>query len=260
MKKFFNDIKKFSNYTLFAIKAELQSEVADSFLSWLWWILDPLLYMVVYSFIAIVVFKSGEPYFPVFVFIGLNCWQLFSKTLKSSVKLVQGKKMIVTKVYIPKFLFIFEKIGVYGFKMLVSFLLTAVMMAIYRVPLSFRMLWLIPLLILLALVTFSFSTIMMHFGVFVEDLLNVITVVLQLLFYLSGIFYSIETRVPAPFNNILIKINPIALIIIDMRRVLLNNQDPHIYSLLMWLGISLLLSIIGIKTIYKQENSYVKVI
>ena len=114
MSRFFKDIKKFFNYTVFSSKAELKSEVAGSFLSWLWWILDPFFFMLVYSFIAILVFKSGEPYFPVFVFIGLNCWQFFSKVVKSCVKVVQSKKMIVTKVYIPKHIFILEKIGVYG--------------------------------------------------------------------------------------------------------------------------------------------------
>ena len=260
MKRFIKDTKKFFNYTLFSAKAELKSEVADSFLSWLWWILDPLLYMLVYSFIAIIVFKSGEPYFPVFVFIGMNCWTFFNKTVKSSVKLVAGKKMIVTKVYIPKYLFIFEKIGVYGFKMLVSFALTAVLMIIYQVPLSWRMLWALPIMVILLFITFAVSTIIMHFGVFVEDLLNVITVVLQLGFYLSGIFYSIENRVPAPFDDLLIKLNPVALIITDLRRVLINNQDPHIFTLLMWLGLSVIISIIGVRTIYKHENSYVKVI
>ena len=110
MGRFLKDFKKFFNYVVFSSKAELKSEVADSFLSWLWWFLDPLLYMLVYSFIAVVVFKSGVQYFPVFVFLGLNTWTFFSKTVKASVKLVANKKMIVTKVYIPKYMFVFEKI------------------------------------------------------------------------------------------------------------------------------------------------------
>lgn len=260
MKRFINDVKKFFNYTVFSSKAELKSEVADSFLSWLWWILDPLLYMLVYSFIAIIVFKSGEPYFPVFVFIGMNCWTFFSKTFKAGVKLVQAKKMIVTKVYIPKFMFILEKIGVYGFKMLVSYILTAILMIIYQVPLSWRMLYALPIMLVLLVGTFAASTIIMHFGVFVEDLSNIITVVLQLMFYLSGIFYSIENRVDGILGDLLTKLNPIALIITDLRRVLIYNSDPHFYTLLAWLGVSLIISIIGVRTIYKQENSYVKVI
>lgn len=261
------DMKKFFNYTLFSSKAELKSEVAGSFLSWLWWFLDPLLYMLVYSFIAVVVFRSEVQYFPVFVFLGLNTWTFFSKTVKSSVKLVSAKKQIVSKVYVPKYMFVFEKIGVYGFKMIVSNLLVVITMIGYQVPLTWRVVWVIPITLVLTLVTFGVSTIVMHFGVFVEDLLNVITVVLQLGFYLSGIFYSIEKignvvdgRVPSPWGDLLVKLNPIALCITDLRRVLLYQQDPHWVMLLVWLFVGLVLSIIGINVVYKFENSYVKVI
>ena len=43
------------------------------------------------------------------------------------------------------FMFVFEKIGVYGFKMLVSYALTAVLMIIYQVPISWRMLYALPI-------------------------------------------------------------------------------------------------------------------
>ena len=267
MGRFIKDFKRFFNYTVYSSKAELNSEVADSFLSWLWWFLDPLLYMLVYSFIAVVVFKSNVQYFPVFVFLGLNTWTFFSKTVKSSVKVVSGKKMIVTKVYVPKYMFIFEKIGVYGFKMVVSNLLVVITMIGYHVPLNWRIVWIIPISMVLVVVTFGLSTIISHFGVFVEDLLNVITVVLQLFFYLSGIFYSIEPigknikgRVPQPYDTLLIKLNPIALVITDLRRVMLYGEDPHWLMLLIWFAAGLLMSIVGVNIIYKFENSYVKVI
>ncbi len=75
--------------------------------------------------------------------------------------------------------------------------------------------------ILLAVLTFGFSTILMHYGVFVEDLANITTIGLKLVFYLSGIFYSIEKireRVPAPFNSLIIDMNPVAVIIINMEK------------------------------------------
>ena len=120
---------------------------------------------------------------------------------------------------------------------------------------------------MLVIVTFGISTIIMHFGVFVEDLLNVITVILQLGFYLSGIFYSIESigtqvkgKLDPPFCDLLIKLNPIALLITDLRRVLLYGADPHWVMLIAWAFVGLLMSWVGINIIYKFENSYVKVI
>ncbi len=260
MKRFINDVKKFWNYSVYNVKAELKSEVAGSFLSWVWWILDPLLYMCVYTFVASVVFNTTKEYFPIFVFIGLNCWNLFNKTVRNSVKLVSNKKSIVTKVYIPKYMFILEKIGTNGFKMLVSFVLTFVFMVIWRVPFSFRMFYFIPLAMMVAIVAFAFSSIIMHFGVFVEDLFNIITVGLQLVFYMSGIFYSIEDRIEGTVGKLLIYGNPMALIMTDMRNVLLYDTDPHFLALGIWLAVCLLLSVIGVKIIYKYENSYVKII
>lgn len=263
MKRFINDIKKFKSYTLYAAKSGMKAEVAGSFLSWMWWILDPLLYMLVYSFVAVYVFGSREPYFPVFVFIGLNTWTFFSKTVKAGVKLVQEKKSVVTKVYIPKFVFIFEKETIFGIKMFVSCALTVLFMIFYQVPITWKALWVIPLWLLLFMITFACTTIITHFGVFVEDLMNVLTVALQLGFYISGIFYSIETRI-LPKNELigklLIHCNPIALIMTDMRKVLLYDGEPHYISLAIWAVISIIISAIGVRTIYKHENTYVKVI
>jgi teichoic acid transport system permease protein len=262
MKKFFADIKKFKGYVAYATRAELKAEVAGSFLSWVWWILDPLLYMLVYSFIAILVFRSGEPYFPVFVFIGLNCWQFFAKSVKASVKLVASKRAVVTKVYIPKHLLVLEKLGVYAFKMLVSFGLTVIFMIAYRVPVNFNVLWVIPLLLLLFTVTYAVCLFLMHFGVIIEDLANIINVVLQLGFYVSCIFYSIENRISGYsvlLAKILVNVNPLALIITDMRTALMGSGEIHYIALAVWFLVATAVVWVATNVIYKYENSYVKI-
>ncbi|MFP3153699.1 ABC transporter permease [Lachnospiraceae bacterium ZAX-1] len=259
MKRFINDLKKYYKYAIYSAKSELKSEIANSHLSWLWWILDPLLFMLVYTFISVIVFDSKQEYFPVFVFIGLAAWTFFEKTVKQSVKLVTSNKAIVTKVYIPKHVLIFVKMYANGFKMLISFALVAVMMVAYRIPITYRILYMIPIFITLALFTFGAGTIMLHFGVFVEDLANVINVLLRLLFYVSGIFYSIQGRVK-PYGTILLKINPIALILNGLRDCMIYSTDPDGIFLLVWFAVSVALSVIGLKIIYKYENSYVKVI
>lgn len=260
LKRFVNDVKKYYKFTVYSAKSELKSEIANSHLSWLWWILDPMLFMMVYSFISIIVFSKGEPYFPVFVFIGLSSWGFFDKTVKGSVKLVAQNRAIVSKVYLPKYILILQKMGVNGFKMAVSFCLIVIMMVVYRIPVGFEILFMIPIFFTLVLLTFGMSTVVMHFGVFVEDLANVMTVLLRLMFYMSGIFYSIANRVPGPYNEILLKLNPMALILTDLRNVMIYQTMPHVMELAIWSVIGLLLSVLGVRTIYKYENSYVKVI
>jgi ABC-type polysaccharide/polyol phosphate export permease len=259
MNRFIKDVKKYYKYAIYSAKSELKAEVANSHLSWLWWILDPLLFMCVYYFISIVVFEKSEDYFAIFVFIGLNSWSFFEKTLKNSVKIVSQNREIVSKVYLPKYILVLVKMFVNGFKMAIAFSLVVIMMILYRVPVTINILYIIPLFITLIVLTFAASVIMLHFGVFIEDLANVINILLKLVFYMSGIFYSIA-KIEGLAGELLLKLNPMALIMNDLRSVMIYGSAPHVLLIFIWFVIGLVLSILGIKTIYKYENSYAKVI
>lgn len=262
MNRFINDIKKYYKFAVYSAKSDLKSEIANSHLSWLWWILDPLLFMLVYTFIAEIVFNRSQPYFPIYVFIGLTSWTFFDKSLKNSVKLVTSNRAIVAKVYLPKFILIMSRLLVNGFKMAVSFSLVIIMMVFSRVPLTPKILLVVPIFLVLIVLTFGCSTILLHFGVFVEDLSNIIQVLLRLLFYLSGIFYALDRlkNIPHPFDQLIITCNPMALILLSLRQTMLYETIPNLLALGIWFLIGIVLSVIGVYTIYRYENSYVKVI
>lgn len=260
MKKFLKNLKQYKNYMFYAAKANLKADVAGSYLNWLWWILDPLLFMLVYSFVALIVFGKGEPYFPIFVFIGLNSWNFFSKTINKSVKMVRAYKGTISKVYIPKYVLIIIAMLENLFKMAVSFSLVAIMMPIYKVPFSWCILNAIPVFITMIIFTFGCSCLVLHAGVFVADLANLIKVFLRLVFYMSGIFYSIPSRVDEPFSTYLLTINPMAFFINGLRDSLLYDRMIDYGILLIMFVVSIIISMIGIRTINKHENNYVKVI
>lgn len=259
MKRFIKDLKKYKNYMLYATWAELKTEVINSYLGFLWMILEPLAFMLIYTFIAIFVFKSNVDYFPVFVFIGLSIWNFFNKMLVTSVKLVSSNRDTVTKVYLPKFVLLLIKMGVNGFKMLVSFLLVFIFMIVYKVPITWNVLWFIPLLITVVIVTFGICLFALHVGVFAEDVTNLVNIGLRMLFYMSGIFYNIETINNQLYRTILQDLNPIANLIYNMRNVLMYSKSPVGMWTLVWFVLGLGISYLGIKTIYKYENTYVKV-
>ena len=206
-----------------------------------------------------VVFKSKIEYFPVFVFIGITTWNFFQGTVSAAVSLVRANRDTVIKVYVPKFVLLITKMSVNTVKFLISFSLVIICMAIYQIPLSWNVLFFIPIYIGLYLVTFGIASIFMHFGVFVEDLKNLVPIVLRMLFYMSGVFFPIAERVPAPYNKILLDYNPIAAVIAFFRDCLLYQTTPNLLLLSIWIILGVVLSLIGIKTIYKYENTYVKV-
>lgn len=264
LKRFITDVKKYREYAVYSAKSDLKAEVADSHLSWMWWILDPLLFMMVYSFIAIIVFGKGEKYFAAFVFIGLSSWKFFNGTIKQSVRLVAKNSGIVSKVYMPKYVLIIIQMLVNCFKMVISLILVVGTMFIYRVPVSYRLIYFIPCMLVLFVVTFGISCIVLHFGVYVDDLSNIMDVLLKLVFYLTGIFYSIESKVGAalgtPYVNLLLKGNPAALVIDSLRKCMIYNTTPDLLALAVWFVAGCVLSVIGVRLIYKNENSYVKII
>lgn len=259
MKRFINDLKKYKDYIMYQTKAELKREVIGSYLGWIWLFLEPLCFMLIYTFIAGVVFGSKTQYFPVFVFSGLSLWNFFNKTVTSSVKLVNKNKDIVTKVYVPKYVLLLVTMGVNFFKLIVTFGLLIVFMIFYQVPVTLNILWIIPILLCLVIVTFGVSSIFMHIGVFVEDLVNLTAIGLKFTFYLTGIFYDIKKKVPAPYNMVLLCVNPMAFLITSFRDALLYGAGINVGVLLIWFAVGIVLSIIGIRTIYKHENTYVKV-
>ncbi len=260
MKRFIKDLKRYKNYILYATWAELKTEVINSHLGFLWMILEPLAFMLIYSFISIIVFKSKIDYFPVFVFIGLSIWNFFNKMVTTSVKLVTANRDTVTKVYLPKFVLLLIKMGVNGFKMGVSFILVFIFMLIYRVPISWNVLWFIPIVITVLTFTFGVCTLIMHAGVFAEDLTNLVNIGLKMLFYLTGVFYDLSTKIHnVLYRTILLDLNPIANFIYNMRNVLMYKSSPIGMWTFLWFLVGILLCILGINTRDKYENTYVKV-
>lgn len=141
-----------------------------------------------------------------------------------------------------------------------SLLIVIAMNVIWHVVPDIRVLYAIPILLVLALLSFGIATFLLHFGVFVEDLSNVVNIGLRLLFYVTGIFYSVSTRLPEPYGIWAEKYNPLAFLLSSLRGVLLYHKSPDLIMLAVWFVVGVVISAIGIRMIYKNENSYVKVI
>lgn len=260
MGQLFRDIKKYYNYALYAASADLRSEVTSSYLDWFWWILEPVCNMFIYYFIFGFVFKSTEQYFLVFIFSGITMWNFFNKTITTSVRLIKESKATITRVYIPKQILLIEKMLVNAFKMLISSAIVVTLMIPYQVPVDFRVLEVIPVLITFFIFTYGCGCILMHFGVYIDDLSYIVSILLNMLFYFTGIFYSIMNKFPDPLGLIFERVNPIAFFISAMRYPLLYQTHVPILTLFVWLLFSIILAYVGTKMIYRNENSYVKVI
>lgn len=256
--RFFREVKKYSSYMQYAALANLKAQVAGSYLNWAWWLLEPLGMMIVYSIIFGWLFKQGIQYFPVFIFIGNAIWLFFNRVAISSVSLIKQNEALLSRIYIPKYILLGIEILVNGFKMLIQMGLTIVLMVIFRVPVSLNILWVLPVLITFLLLTFGICSLIMNWGVFLEDIEHAMSILLTVWMYFSGIFYDFKTMVPEPTASICVVLNPIAFCISSMRDAMMYCRTPDLRVLFMWFFIGIGLSVMGIRAIYKNENSYVK--
>lgn len=260
MRRFWRDIKRYWYFCRYSAQTDLKAEVANSYLNWIWWILEPLCNMLVYYFIFGNILKSSREYFLVFIYSALLMWNFFNKNVMYSIKAIRTNKGIITKVYVPKFILLFSNMILNGIKLGISLLILQVFMIFMKVPVNGTIIYFFISYIVLFLFTFGCGTICMHFGVFIDDLGYAIAILLNMMFFLSGIFYDIEATMTPPLGGIIARLNPTAFLINSMRNALLYQMVPDMVLMGCWFIVSVILCSIGVRIIYKYENSYVKVV
>lgn len=259
-KKFLGDIRKYWQYMVYAAKTDLKAEVANSYLNRLWWLLEPFFNMIVYVIVFGNIMGNSVENYATFVFSALLMWNFFNKTINFSVKLVRNSKDIITKVYIPKFVLLLSNMILNMFKLLFSLIVLVVMMIVFQIKIGINILWVFPAYAVMIMLAFGVGMIFLHFGVYIDDLSYAVGILLNMLMFLSGIFYEMMTTLPEPLNAIMMCLNPVAMFVDTMRNALLNNSVANLPILGAWFCISAILCCIGVHIVYKNENSYVKVV
>lgn len=259
-KKFANDMKRYRQYMVYAAKADLKAEVANSYLNRLWWLLEPFFSMLVYVIVFGNVLGRSVENYATFIFSALLMWNFFSKTLNYSVKLVRNNRDIVTKVYVPKFILLFSNMILNLYKLAFSLIVLVPMLIIFRVHIGINLIWVVPAFVILILLSFGLGMLLLHYGVYVDDLGYAVGILLSMLMFLSGAFYDVMTGLSYPLNALMLCLNPVAMCTDTMRNALLYNTAANLPLVGVWFIISLLVCWLGVHIVYKNENSYVKVV
>ncbi len=170
IRQFGRDIKEYLYLCRYMARTGLKAEVANSYLNWVWWVLEPFASMLVYYFVFSHVLGRGQQYYLAFVYTGTLIWSYYDRCLLYAVQAVRLNRDIVTKTYIPKPMLIISNMLFNGFKMLISVGILIVVLICQKVVITPYILYVIPVIIILQFITFGSGLILMHFGVFVDDL------------------------------------------------------------------------------------------
>jgi ABC-type polysaccharide/polyol phosphate export permease len=257
--RFFRDLQKYWNYANYSAWAELKNQVHGSYLGWMWWVLDPLLYMLVYSFIVEVVFDATVENLPLFVFVGLTAWNFFAATVQSSVGCIRSYRSVLQKSYLPKFILVLLIELANFYKLLIGLGLSFAAMIFLGIPIHLTAFNLLPLIAVYFILVFGASLVCAHIGVYVVDFQNVVIVLVRLLFYLSGVFYTLD-RLPVRLLTVYNRICPTGFLIKQFREALMYGRGAYWQMLFYWFLVACALSVFGLGVTYAHENNYMKVI
>ena len=217
--------------------------------------------MLIYVFVFGFVFTNKTPYFASFVFIGLTTWEFFNRMINGSVKLILNNRDLVTKVYIPKYIFPIAKCLFAGINFLFTLIPLFLIILIAKTPdgahhvinLSYL---LIPVVFLeMLMFTIGISYILSTVTVFLRDVIYIWGIVLTILNYFTPIFYSI-TILPTNLQNIF-KFNPIYLYINSLREIVLFHTPPTPTYILTGLLVGFCTMIIGMLMFRKKQDKFI---
>lgn len=208
-----------------------------------WAVLQPLAFMVILT----VVFgkfgkvsSDGTPY-PLFSYTGLVPWTLFATGLSLSVNSVAANMNLVKKIYFPREVFPMGAVMGCFVDFLVASTLVGGLMAVYRCPVSVQLLWLPWLLAIEVGFLVSIALLASAMNVFYRDVKYLVPLGVQLWMFVTPVIYPVS-KVPEALRPWYM-LNPMAVVVDGVRRVVLHGQPPELQPLLMATGLVLLLGV-----------------
>jgi len=255
----------------YLVQADLKKKGADTLLGNIWWVLDPLLQMVVYVVFVAVILQSATPDYPLFILSAILPWKWFTASVNDGISSVVSQERLIKQIQFPKIVLpvAATTAGIVGFGF--GLIALAVIMLFYIDRVSINLV-LIPVIAAVQYVfTLAFALAVASVNVFFRDLGNVMRHVLRLWFYLSPALYSLSRLEETHFvqsNPIVLqlaKANPFAILFESYRAVIYGTPDgapthPEWGPLLALLVASIVL--LGLTTVLfkRLEPSFAKVL
>lgn len=203
----------------------------QSVLGLAWAVLQPLALMAIYTVIFSVVThmpSDGAPY-SIFVFSALLPWTFFSGAVTSSTNGLVSHTQLITKVFFPREILPVTYIVATLFDMFTGMIVLAAMMFFYHVGVTALAFWLIPVLFIAVAFATALSLVLSVLQVRFRDIGLAMPLLMQLWMFASPVVYPMSA-VPARLRPWYL-LNPMAGVVENFRRVLIQHQSPDLDSL-----------------------------
>lgn len=226
-----------------------------SVLGVLWSFLNPLLTMLVQYVVFSTVFRQDISNFPVYLLTGVIFFNFFNESCNLGIGAIVDNSSLITKVYIPKYIFPVSRICSSGINLLLSLIPLFLVALLTGTPIT-PYYALLPFAIL-CLVLFCLGCVMLLSAtmVFFRDVRFIWSVLSMLWMYATPIFYP-ESIVPPQFQ-IVLRMNPMYHFIRFGRDVIMYGISPTPQAYFYCVLAALIPLIIGTLVFKKTQNKFV---
>jgi ABC-2 type transport system permease protein len=223
------DWSRFWHLTLTLAYTDWKLRFFGSVLGYLWSLLRPLMLFGILYFVFSLIVRIGDEVenYPLVLLIGVMLFSYFAEVTGDCVQSVVDREQLVRKVTFPRMVVPLSVALAGSFSLVLNLVAVAVFVAAAGV--EPRLSWLllpIPLLLLVALAA-GVGMLVSALYVPFRDVRPIWEVVLQGLFYATPIFFPIQFVIgQGELLTNLVLMNPLAVIIVDTRHLLLGPEAP----------------------------------
>lgn len=219
------------------VRKDLRTRYKGSILGFLWTFVNPLLQLVVYTFVFSTIMRAGIDKYYIYLFVALVPWIFFSTSLTVSASSIIGNKDLIKKIYFPRLIIPISVVS--GAFMNMVFTMVVVLLALIFSGLGLsKYIMFLPIIMGLEyLFALGFSFLVSALNVYFRDLEHILGIVTMAWMYATPIMYDISMVPPELLS--LFNLNPMTPIISAYRNILYYQTMPD----LSYMGLILLWSI-----------------
>ncbi|WP_296234662.1 ABC transporter permease [uncultured Pseudomonas sp.] len=243
---------------LYGVYSDLRTEIARRFLGFLWWIIEPVMYMAVFYVVFGLALRQGGPDYVPFLLCGMIAWKWFDGSVRQASLSIPMNAGLVQQIYVPKGLFALIQIFSNTFKFIIVLLLLLGFLVVTGKTPGMQWLGLLPVILTQLLLIIAVGLLLAAIIPFAQDLKLVVDNLLMLMMFMSGIFFSAD-QVPEHMRGAF-EYNPIVLLISAYRDILLRGEWPHWSSLGYCFALSLPILGVALLTLARNERRYPKLL
>lgn len=237
------------------VSRDFKTKYKRSVLGVFWSFLNPLLTMIVQYIVFSNLFRFDIPYYPVYLLCGIIIFNYFSEACGMALNSILGNASLITKVYVPKYIYPLTRILSSMVNLLIS-LIPLLIVVVFSGLLPTKAYLLVPyVLVCLAVFCLGLGMLLAAAMVFFRDIQFLWGVLTMIWMYITPIFYP-ESILP---DNVawVLGVNPLYYFVSFARSCIIDGVSPEPMMYVQCALFALVTLLIGAFVFKKSQDKFI---